>query len=149
MEREETSVKLPTILFLLAVLFYAIAELTPLNDAVALIPIYGIPSYGNVVPLGSFAYFTDFAKPFFMMSAVLALGFFCLAFAYWNLNPLRRAALNFVSTWSVILAIPDIIWPLGTPYYEVLKYYLGLLSLMLLFTLGFMTLSWTIIEQKR
>lgn len=142
--------RLPTAFFIFGVVFYAVAEITPINDVVALLEIQDSGVVTNPVaniPLGSFAYYTDFAKPFFMMSAILALGFFSLAFAYMEFKPLHRAAVNFVAIWSVILAIPDIIWPFGTPYYEVLKYYFGELSLILVFVLSFMMVSWRILEK--
>lgn len=118
--------------------FYGIAELTPLNDVVALFPIFGSHwgfDSSNLPPGSDFAYLTDFDKPLFMLSAIVALGFFFLAFAYMKLKPLHLAGLNFLATWSVILAIPDIVWPLGSIYYEVLKYYFGILSLILMFVL--------------
>jgi hypothetical protein len=133
-------------LFYAGVLFYAIAELTPLNDVVALFPIYGSQYWGfdaaSLPPLSSFAYLTDFAKPFFMLAGVVALGCFFLAFAYMRLRPFHNAVLNFIITWSVVLAVPDIIWPLGTPYYEVLKYYFGILSLVLCFVVVLLFLGW-------
>lgn len=125
--------------------FYALAEITPINDVVALFPIY-VPTWD--VPLAGFAYFTDFAKPLFMLCAVPALFLFFIAIAEMQLPKFHDAALSFVAAWTVILAIPDMIWPLGTMYYEVLKYYFGILSLILCFVMVLMFTVYTLRPAK-
>ena len=63
--------------------------------------------------------------------ALPALWFFFLSFS--NLEPFNRALLSFCSTLGIFFAIPSLTWPLGSVYYETLAFYMGQLSLIVMF----------------
>lgn len=112
--------------------FYSIAEMTPLFDSVGVW--ITLPNMSpSLVPLGWLAYDSMFDKPLLMLATVPALFFLFLSFSYLRIRRMERVLLDFSVTWTMFLAIPDMVWPLGTIYYETLKYYFGVLSLLLAF----------------
>jgi hypothetical protein len=123
--------KLTTAFFIFGWGFYTVAEITPLFDSVG---VWATLPGAATVPLGWLAYDIMFYKPLLMLAAVPALFFLFLSFSYLRISRFESVNLYFLTTWSIILAIPDMIWPLGSVYYETLKYYFGVLSLVLAFS---------------
>lgn len=126
-------VKQATVFFILGWGFYAIAEITPLFDSIGVWAALQNGTPMSAYALGWLAYDVMFDKPLLMLATVPAIFFLFLAFSYLRIGRLQRVGLDFLVTWTMILAIPDMIWPLGTIYYEELKYYFGVLSLLLAF----------------
>ena len=111
--------------FALGWLFYGIAELAALMDGIG---VWVILNPNVSFPLGFLPYDTMFAKPFFMLAAVPATGLLLWGVQYQPFRSWQKVALSFLVVWTVNLAIPDIMFPLGNIYYETLKFYFGLLS---------------------
>ena len=85
------------------------------------------------LPFTEIARFTDRYLPAFYLCAIPSLAFLFLSFAYLNLSPVRLALLSFVGAYAVFFAIPSLTWPIGNTYYETLSFYLGQVSLILIF----------------
>ena len=137
----------PGLLFALGWGFYAIAELAALMDGIG---VWQIIYPQAVTPLWILPYETMFAKPFFMMAAVPALGLLFLGINYQpKLTPFQRSSLSFLATWTMLFAIPDMMFPLGDIYYETLKYYFGLLSLLMAFVTVTLFLVWGLAIARR
>ena len=125
--------KIETVAFIVGWSFFGIAEIAPLFDSASLMPLFFPNDPTTRIPLAAFAYDTDFFKPLFMFSTVPAIWFLFLSFSYLKASRLFVVGLQYLATWTVFLAIPDMIWPLGSIYYETLKYYFGVLSLFMAF----------------
>jgi len=139
--------KLGTIAFALGWGFYAVAELAALMDGIG---VWQILNPNVSVPLGLLPYTTMFAKPLFMLATVPATGLIFLSLSYdTRLSELERGSLTFLVTWTMVLAIPDIMFPLGDVYYETLKYYFGLLSLVLVLPTLLLYLVTRIDDEKK
>lgn len=137
--------KLSTAYFVLGWTFFGLAEIPPLFDSASIPSLFFPNDPFTVIPLQRFAYDTDFYKPLFMFCTVPALLFLFLAFSYLKGPRLFSVGLPFLATWTIFLAIPDMIWPLGSIYYETLKYYFGVLSLFMAFStvLAYCFCVWT------
>jgi len=129
-----------TLAFIIGWGFYAVAELAALMDGIG---VWQILNPTVPAPLWILPYETMFAKPFFMMATVPATGFLLLALNYDSrLGPFQRALLSFMVVWTMFLAIPDMMFPLGDIYYETLKFYFGLSSLVFAFITLLLYVPW-------
>ena len=130
-------------LFISGLICYAFCEIVPLTSAIFVWQIYGEldPTSISGTPFANFSYMVQFDKPALMLFSIPALFIFFLTFSYIKVPRYYLVLLQSLTTFGVIAAIPDWIWYVGSPYYEILKYYSGLLSLFLMFAATIMYLE--------
>lgn len=123
------------VIFSSGLVCYALCEIVPLTSAIFVWQIYGTPDPLSLTqtPFANFSYMIQFDKPAFMLFSVPALILFFWTFSYLKVSRLYGVLLQSMTTFGVIAAIPDWTWYLGSPYYEILKYYAGVLSLVVMF----------------
>ncbi len=116
--------------FVIGWLLYGMALLVPITSSLSLWAIYT----QSDIPFKASILFIDFNTPAFMLSAFPAVGLLFYSYAYLKLPPIQSAIVHFLTTMSLITALPDMIFPIGDGFYENLDYLFGIVSLMLAFS---------------
>lgn len=122
--------KRPDLYFFIGLTFYAFPAFAVVMKQEAVVA-FAQPTMP--LPFIDVAMFTDRYLPAFYLCAVPALAFFFLSFAYLGSTPFRQALLCFFGAFAVFFAIPSLTWPVGDTYYESLSFYMGQISLILIF----------------
>lgn len=94
------------------------------------------------LPLKAVALFTDRYLPAFYIGAVPAIFFLFLSFNSSTIKPLQKTILSSGTALAVFFVVPSLTWPIGNLYYETLDFYMGQLSLVLMFFVLFLFMLW-------
>lgn len=120
----------PALYFLLGLAFYAFPAFAVVMKQTVVVT---LAEPTMPLPFTQTAIFTDRYLPAFYLCAIPALAFLFLSFAYLPTTPFKRALLSFFGAYSVFFAIPSLTWPIGNTYYESLSFFMGQVSLILIF----------------
>lgn len=85
------------------------------------------------IPFSGFALFTDRYLPAFYLFAVPALFLLFYSINELKSSSLDKTVLSSLITLSVFFALPNLMWWNGDVYYETLDFYMGQISLILMF----------------
>ena len=94
-----------------------------------------------VAPFVGLAIFTERYLPAFYSFALPAM-FFLLLGTSKIADHLKRTLVAFLAVFAVMFAIPNLTWPLGNVYYETLQFYMGQLSIVLMFFTVMLYVRW-------